>query len=54
MSDEKLYKVVRYFDTYPEATLETELSFDEAEELAKRYNDKIKHKPLTEYLVRQI
>jgi len=54
MANSKRYKVVRYFDTYPEAIVKSDLSLDEAEEIAKVYNDKAQHKQLTEYEVRQI
>ena len=53
MVDEKKYNVVRYFDTYPESIIHEKIAKNEAETFARELNSKIKHKPLTEYLVRQ-
>ena len=50
--ENKKYKVVRYFDSYPAAIIHKGLDLAAAEEKADHLNSKIKHKPFTEYLVR--
>ncbi len=51
--ESKKYKVVKYFDTYPDGiVMTTDIKLD-AEKECSRLNDKVKNKPLTEYIVRR-
>ena len=49
----KTYKVVKYFDTYPDdgAVMTTE-DLEKAKLECVKMNEKVKHLPHTEYLVR--
>jgi len=48
----KTYRVVKYFDTYPEKYISLNLPKEEAEQKAQKLND-CNHSPNIEYLVRE-
>lgn len=47
------YKVVRYFDTYPEKIIHPNLSEKEAEKIAQDLNNK-NHSPNVKYIVKEV
>lgn len=49
--EQKLYDVVRYFDDYKSAKVQTGLTIDEAKKLRNELTDK-NHRPYTYYEVR--
>lgn len=36
--EEKIYKVVRYFDTYPDGVIKDRIDYQSAQKLADEYN----------------
>lgn len=48
----KQYKVVKYFDTYSDGVAMVTADKDKADEECNRLNNKVKHLPHTEYIVR--
>lgn len=51
MEDNKLYKVVRYFDSYPDGLVKSNLDYETAKKLADELNSR-NNRYLVEYLVR--
>lgn len=48
--EEKIYKVVRYFDTYPDGIVQSNLDYQSAKKLSSELNKNNK-RPYIEYLV---
>lgn len=51
--EEKTYKVVRYFDTYPDGVMKSGLDYQSAKKLADEYN-RSNNRYLVTYEVRKI